>query len=65
MIGSDASDRILSERLVRLRQAHQVLAHELGAAQRRLHEREREVRELRAALRAYKRIRRVPSARGV
>ena len=52
-------------RLRRLRQAHRTLAQELGAAQRRVSEREREIRELRAALDAYRGIRAQPgTARG-
>lgn len=46
------SNGAMVDRLIRLRQAHKVLAQELGSAQRRLADREREVRELRALLAA-------------
>lgn len=45
------------DRLARLRYSHQILARELGAAQRRVSERDREIRELRAALAAYRAVR--------
>ena len=50
-------DHDLLDRLTRLRRAHQTLAAELGASQRRVFEREREIRELRAALEAARALR--------
>jgi hypothetical protein len=47
-----ANDDAVLERLVRLRRAHEILARELSSLQRRLYERDREIRELRTRLEA-------------
>ena len=52
-----SSNGALVDRLVQLREAHRVLAMELRSTRRRLHQRERELGELRVALSEYKKIR--------